>query len=198
VPNASVINYSNVPGLNIANGIAQPVCNDGTTTCNADLTVQADVAASHLVVDVVGYYRRFDKAVVKSFVITDTGVFGNTATTCTNAGGLSTTVTAPVSGTVVLDVSASHSFSHTAGTADTTNFYFGTTATSCTDPAGFLSLSDTVPSGFYGDKISARRTYGVAAGSTTTFFFNVLGQGDVGNDFISAFGPIMTATFIPD
>lgn len=55
-PLASVINYSNVAGLNIANGLAQPVCNAATTTCTFDLIVQADVAASHLVVDVVGYY----------------------------------------------------------------------------------------------------------------------------------------------
>jgi len=58
VPLASVINYSNVSGLYIANGIAQPVCNAATTTCTFDLIVQADVAASHLVVDVVGYYAR--------------------------------------------------------------------------------------------------------------------------------------------
>jgi len=62
-PLASVINYSNLPGLNIANGLAQPVCNPATTTCTFDLIVQADVAASHLVVDVVGYFSAARTAV---------------------------------------------------------------------------------------------------------------------------------------
>ena len=68
-PLASIINYANVSGLNIANGIAQPVCNAATTTCTFDLIVQADVSAAYLVVDVVGYYRKADKvqvAAVKS------------------------------------------------------------------------------------------------------------------------------------
>jgi hypothetical protein len=56
VPNASVINYTNVAGLNIANGLAQPICNSATTTCTFDLIIRADVSASHAIVDVVGYY----------------------------------------------------------------------------------------------------------------------------------------------
>jgi hypothetical protein len=56
IPNSSVINYANVGGLNIANGLAQPVCNAATTVCSFDLIVQADVAQSHLIIDVVGYY----------------------------------------------------------------------------------------------------------------------------------------------
>jgi hypothetical protein len=65
VPNASVINYSPVPGapfLNVANGIAQPVCNPATTTCTSDLTVQTDAGNTHLVVDVVGYFNEADLA----------------------------------------------------------------------------------------------------------------------------------------
>ena len=32
-PNASIINYSNVPGLNIANGLAVPICNPAVSGC---------------------------------------------------------------------------------------------------------------------------------------------------------------------
>ena len=53
-PNASILNYS--PGLNLANGLAVPLC-DGPS-CTLDLRVQADVSASHLVADVVGYFRK--------------------------------------------------------------------------------------------------------------------------------------------
>lgn len=56
-PLASVINYANVPGLNVANAVVQPVCNAATTTCTFDLIVQADAAAAHLVADVTGYFK---------------------------------------------------------------------------------------------------------------------------------------------
>jgi hypothetical protein len=53
VPNASVLNYARVTGLNLANGIAIPVRRDVE---GADLTVRADTAGTHLVIDVVGYF----------------------------------------------------------------------------------------------------------------------------------------------
>src|SRR5262245_13865976 len=42
VPKASIINYTNVPGLNIANGIVMTVCDPAVSSCSFDLTVQAD------------------------------------------------------------------------------------------------------------------------------------------------------------
>jgi hypothetical protein len=54
-PNASVLNYAPVPGLNIANGVIVPLCAPGP--CAFDLTVQADVSATDLVADVLGYYQ---------------------------------------------------------------------------------------------------------------------------------------------
>jgi microcystin-dependent protein len=57
-PNAAVVNYANI-GLNIANGIAVPLCDPAATTCPFDVRVQADVSATHLVADVVGYFSRF-------------------------------------------------------------------------------------------------------------------------------------------
>jgi hypothetical protein len=55
-PNASIINYANLPGLNIANGVAVPLC-PAPGPCPFDLTVQADVSATHLVADVLGFYQ---------------------------------------------------------------------------------------------------------------------------------------------
>jgi hypothetical protein len=78
LPNASVLNYSNVAGLNIANGLALPVCNPATATCTtADITFIADVASTHLVVDVVGYF----KAAVSPVTITLSDAVGSTAST---------------------------------------------------------------------------------------------------------------------
>jgi hypothetical protein len=56
VPNAAVVNYAAVPGLNIANGIAVAVSQDAVE--GDDLTLRADVSDTHLVVDVVGYFAR--------------------------------------------------------------------------------------------------------------------------------------------
>ncbi|MBC7882110.1 MAG: hypothetical protein H7Y37_12350 [Anaerolineae bacterium] len=57
IPTASVLNYANVNGLNIANGLVIPVCNPNTATCSSDLSLQADQATTQLVIDVVGYFK---------------------------------------------------------------------------------------------------------------------------------------------
>jgi hypothetical protein len=58
VPAASTMNYANVPGLNIAHGIAVPICTAAPMSCPFDLSVQANGAAgTHLVIDVFGYFR---------------------------------------------------------------------------------------------------------------------------------------------
>ncbi|MBC7882058.1 MAG: hypothetical protein H7Y37_12090 [Anaerolineae bacterium] len=55
IPAASISNFANLPGFNIANGIAVPVC---TTSCaTGDLNVQLNNASAWLVVDVVGYFK---------------------------------------------------------------------------------------------------------------------------------------------
>lgn len=54
MPNASVLNYAQVPGLNIANGLVVPVRQD---SAGNDLTVLADASSTHLVLDVVGYFK---------------------------------------------------------------------------------------------------------------------------------------------
>ncbi len=58
-PTASVINYTNVTGLNLANGVIVPMCSQiSTTPCaSGDITFRADVSGTQLVVDVVGYFH---------------------------------------------------------------------------------------------------------------------------------------------
>ena len=72
--NASVLNYTNLPSLNIANGIAQPVCNAAGAACTKDITVHADLSNTHLVADVVGYF----KAPVRPTTITLSDSAGST------------------------------------------------------------------------------------------------------------------------
>lgn len=52
MPNASIINYANVGGLNIANGLVMPIC----SFCTHDLSLRANVSATHVVIDVLGYF----------------------------------------------------------------------------------------------------------------------------------------------
>jgi hypothetical protein len=57
MPTASILNYGAVPGLTgLANGIAIPICDTGTDPCLADFQVYSHASATHLVVDVVGYF----------------------------------------------------------------------------------------------------------------------------------------------
>jgi hypothetical protein len=53
---ASIINYG--PGLNIANGLIQPICNVAEATCLFDLSIYA-ASPVQVVADVTGYFRRF-------------------------------------------------------------------------------------------------------------------------------------------
>ncbi len=57
IPTASVLNYVNAPGLNIANGIVLPVCNPAIAACTNDLNIQANQSSTKLVVDAVGYFK---------------------------------------------------------------------------------------------------------------------------------------------
>jgi hypothetical protein len=57
MPTASIINYSAVPGLNIANGPAVTICDPAVAACSSDFTIQADAGATQVVADVQGYFR---------------------------------------------------------------------------------------------------------------------------------------------
>jgi hypothetical protein len=200
VPNASIINYASLPGLNIANGLAQPVCNFEITACTFDLTVQADVSASHLVVDVVGFYRRVDASLLKSFSVVGLGVQGtaNPMHLCENTGGLFVTITAPAAGTVVLNATTTVEISHVTTFLSEVDFFFATSPTACTTSVALLSLPPTAPSGVYYFPAAASHRFSVAAGSTTTFYLGIaiFGGGTVKVSFNNM--GAMTAIFIPD
>jgi len=138
------------------------------------------------------------KLAAKVFANVTTGAQSNAATTCTNAGNLSSTVTAPVAGKVVLNVVTSTFINHTNGVQNEVDFYWGTSPTACTTAATFLAIPTTLPTGGYFFPVGATQMFSVAAGSTTTFYFN---SQRFGTDTIavSAAGfAAITATFIPD
>ncbi|MFL6198295.1 MAG: hypothetical protein ACJ76J_03880 [Thermoanaerobaculia bacterium] len=112
-PNASVINYSNVPGLNIANGVVVPIA--GTNLVPADLHLQAEVSGTHVVADVTGYFTRFpmdqfsdnEKSIT---VVSDGGAVDLSAGACTVVN--SCTITASAPGQVIVRAWAQVSINH--------------------------------------------------------------------------------------
>jgi hypothetical protein len=110
-PGSSVINYTPVPGaaLNLANGMVVAICDLNQTACSQDLRVQADVSATHLVADVVGYFERFPKEQARSFTVVDTSTTDTLiGTSCTHVVGAEVTLTAAVAGKVVVRAMAVH------------------------------------------------------------------------------------------
>lgn len=69
----SIVNYQALtPALNIANAVPFPIC--GLDTCSADITLFANVSATHVVADVVGYYSPFPIAGVTTPFLADAAV----------------------------------------------------------------------------------------------------------------------------
>jgi hypothetical protein len=62
MPLAAVLTYWNdgVPNANMSNGLPVPICDPAAPPaggCSFDFTIQADAAATHLVIDVTGYFK---------------------------------------------------------------------------------------------------------------------------------------------
>jgi hypothetical protein len=200
-PNASVLNYSNVAGLNIANGIAQPVCNPAARTCTNDLTIQTDVSTTHLVVDVVGYFNKIDKTQVKSSVVLAHKEFTGAAPTanCSNAGDISVTITAPVAGRVLVQGLATVTFSHANGVGDEVDLFVGQTATDCPSTYGQFGIAAVfppLPNATFIHSLPVFGVYDVTAGAHTFFLNSILVAGGCSPCEIRHGG--LTATFMPN
>ena len=172
VPNASVINYANLPGLNIANGIAQPVCDASATTCSFDLIVQADVSATHVIVDVVGYYRKFPKPVD----VRTTFLFGNIPAVAIPAATVtlaSLTFTPAASGTALLSSRGYCNHTQLTTTYSEIQIAAGINVTAAYDAPnyfgwGILRLPANPTGGLFQDNWTSETTLAVTAGTATT------------------------------
>jgi hypothetical protein len=74
MPEASILNWAGVPGLNLANGLAVALCDPAATTCTNDITVQADASPIHIVADVQGYFQRVGTGGVGTALLADGAV----------------------------------------------------------------------------------------------------------------------------
>jgi hypothetical protein len=187
VPNASVINYSNVSGLNIANGLAQPVCNAATAICTFDIIVREDVAASHLVVDVVGYYQRALE-VATTMTASSRGTPLNLTAACQAVTSCTITNPTPIALGVSVEATVNTRLEHIAGGDDIVNVAIAFNPTTCTSPLGggvgaaWVHVDNVIgTSCCFENSVSPRRLLGIAPGATSTFFVNaVLAQSSGG------------------
>jgi hypothetical protein len=119
-PNASVINYANVTGLNIANGVIVPIA--GVSTLAKDLNIQADVSGTHVVADVTGYFTRFPVEQIQGGLKTTVTPASNTTLVELADGAchelVTCTVTSPVAGKVIVEAWTQVVANHTSGTLD--------------------------------------------------------------------------------
>lgn len=196
-PNASVVNYADVAGLNVANGVVQPICNVATTTCTYDLVVQADVSATDVVVDVLGYFRRLEVERLKSLSYYDGASTETVGTTCGNYGGLSVTVTAPVAGSVVLTAALTLYVDHVGGLPSYFTAKWGTAPTTCSYSAASVTLPSDLPTGTYASGSSATRRFTISSGSTVTYYLNSYDSSSGGSIQVLV-SSALTAVFVPD
>jgi hypothetical protein len=198
-PGASIINYPF--GLTLANGLIVPICDPALTTCpGLDLKVQADVNGTHLVADVLGYFERFPKELVKSFsVVATTTTQTVIGSSCTNVGGLQATVTATVPGRIVVRATLAARLLHNQGTDDQLEVRIGTSAIDCTLAGAFLNVEDVLPSTNYNFSVPLTVAFDVVPG-TYTYYANVFMTEGANGDLISSGNRVSTleATFFPN
>jgi hypothetical protein len=202
MPNASVINYAAV-GLNIANAVVVPLCDATTASCvPGDVMVRADASGTHLVADVVGYFRGVVKAQYRSFTASAVR-FGLSEplpnNVCSNTGGTQVTVVAAVAGRITVQAKGLLVVSHVNGVEDQVNAYIGTSATDCPSNDGLgdiIRIPAPLPNLLNWTMAThSLRVFDVAPG-THTYFLNHWQLRGSGNDaFVDGW---LVATFHPN
>ena len=204
-PNASIINYANVSGLNIANGVVVPI--SGVASTDKDLTIDANISATFVVADITGYFTRFPaeqfQGGLKSTVI---NVDKTTLTSLSDGAckELNTcTVTTDVPGTVIVEAWGQFVANHTAGTLDRVEIGVETVDTVVCNTSDTVDVSDFEVSAALGTNpdvdftVSHGRSFSQAAGQTRTY--RLSGQMTSGANAGDAIeNSRMICTFIPD
>ena len=198
----SIVNYQALtPALNIANGLAFPICDPSVATCTFDMTLLANASGTDVVADVLGYFSRFKKEQVKSFVVNSTSSGASYTTSCTNVGS-TVMVIAPVAGQVVVHADVLLHFTRSGSSGISTDYetYIGTSPTSCLNDygAGQEPFYEIAPGTMYYRPIALDHVFSVTAGSVTTFYINGQAFAVQAGDAANVFAASIVATFIPN
>jgi hypothetical protein len=201
-PAASILNYASVAGLNIANGLVVPLCDPGATTCTFDLKVQADVAGTHLVADVLGYFSpiRAPIVVTPPLGINDTNVTGPT---CTFVVEGQVNITVPGPGRVEAYAMVAVNLVHAAGVIDLMNLKFGTTPTDCNFGVGNAQawVNADGPVGNHKFTVPVTTIFNVPSAGTYSYYLNAnmeAGGTLTNSDYVEVAPTLIRAIYYPN
>lgn len=150
----SIINYQLLnPGLNVANAVAFPVCDTAThASCPFDITLFTNGGGTHVVADVLGYFKRFPTEQTITSIVPGTGLTGGgtsgAVTLGIAAGGVGAAsvnssevqlrVTGACADGAITSISSTGMVTCSGGTSPNRVFTTGTTL--LTVPAGITKL----------------------------------------------------------
>lgn len=204
MPDASVLNYASVTGLNLAAGAILPIA--GIASTDKDLSIRASTSPTHVVADVTGYFTRVAVETLvdqlKSIVVaSETGVLVALADgACKEL--LTCTLTAPVAGQVAIESSVELVVGHTAGTLDRFSMQVETVdPVVCGGGAGDIADFEVPASLGSNPDVDAtvphQALLAISAGVTRTYRLSGRIENGAGSgDAVQA--AQMTCTFVPD
>jgi hypothetical protein len=207
-PTSSIINYANVGGLNIANGLVVPI--SGVSTQPFDINVSPDVSGAYLVADVTGYFTRFPidtfNAAKPATAQNDNGAVSLNNTSLASCLPVnSCTMTVNVTGHVVVQTWAQVVVDHTQGIHDRVVLGLKNSApTACTNfnetvNAVDFEVPDVVPTDAAIETVlnDARTFFQSASDGAVTYYVNAaMGVGaSAGDQVVSS---RIICTFFPD
>ena len=187
-PLASIINYA-LPGqgLNLANGVLLQTCNSscigiGCTVCGSgDLSFHAEGNGSHLVVDVLGFFRAAEDVSQHSEGIMAAPV--TLTTTCANITSCTVFNGTSLTQQVLVQANVNSRLDHASATDDVVEVTLATDTTTCSSPFGGASSGDSGSAWHHVDNAVAAsccfeeslqpvKTFSLAANTTATFSLN--------------------------
>jgi hypothetical protein len=192
-PFASTLNYAVVPGgLNIANGVTVPLCDPLATTCTYDLLAQAFNSQTHVVADVLGYFR----LPPTSFVMNArTSSFVTVGGTCTSYPGAEIVVDAPGPGKVLVQSNITLRFDHTASALDNVVVGIGQSPIDCSSPDYVMVRMFSENTGTYFPTATPARLFTVPAPGSYFFYVTAFASGSLNDSF---WGGKVQATYHPE
>jgi hypothetical protein len=190
-PFAAMLNYSSTSGA-IANGVTVPLCDPLATTCTYDVLAEAFGSSTHVVADVLGYFRTPPTSfatIGRSFT---TAVVGSA---CTPHPGAVVFVDAPAPGRVLVQSSVQLRFDHTVSVLDQIFVGIGQSPTDCGTADGIMTRVFAEPSGFYFPTVTPSRLFTITTPGSYVFYVTGSATGSLNDQFWSA---RIQATYHPD
>jgi hypothetical protein len=193
-PSASILNYAAVPGsLNIANGVTAPLCDPLVTTCNYDILAQAFGSETHVIADVLGYFRIPPTSFAtlgRSFSTT------TVAGTCTGFPGAIVFVDVPAPGRVLVQTTIQLRIDHTVNTLETVVTGIGDGPTDCSSPDAVMARMLAEPTAFYFPTVTPSRLFLVSTPGSYYYYVTGFASGTTLND--QFWRAQIQATYHPD